>query len=124
MKITTIQTNQGPQNTARLLDQSGPAVYKKTMSQINSGTSSVKIETIKTPQVQGRVRTASISSIKEQLDQVLVNYPPFFPLGTLSIFPASSKPLSSMLFIASALSLSLSISLSSKPIVLFFSVIK
>ena len=81
MKITTIQTNQGSQNTARLFDQSGPAVDKRNKSQIDSVASVVKTETIKSPKVQGRMMTASINNIKEQLDQVLVNYPPFFPLG-------------------------------------------
>ena len=81
MKITDIQINQVSQN----VEKSNPAVDKRAgspVSRVNSCGLSVKTEVIRTQQGQAKaINPAVNNNIREQLDEILVHYPPFFPIA-------------------------------------------
>ena len=81
MKITDIQINQVSQN----VEKSNPAVDKTAgspVSRVNSCDLSVKTEMIRTQQGQAQVINPAVNNnIREQLDEILVHYPPFFPIA-------------------------------------------
>lgn len=84
MKITDMQTNQGSKNTVRPVDNSNPAIDKRmgpSVHRMNFSVSSAKKGIIKTPKVGAQGINASFNYIREQLDEVLVHYPPFFPIA-------------------------------------------
>jgi len=84
MKIPDMQTNQGSQNAVRPDDQSNPAIDKRegpSVHRMNFSVSSAKKGIIRTPKVEAQGINASLIHIRERLDEVLVHYPPFFPIA-------------------------------------------
>lgn len=83
MNISVIKESLISQNAIRSTGKADLAVDDKLRqapvqtSQAGSGVSPVES---RTAQVQGL--TAGINYMKEQLDEILISYPPFFPLGT------------------------------------------
>ena len=77
-----MQPNQGLQNSALSADKNKDASINKTGPCLNMPGVSTSSREGRTPQVQAQGITAYIDSIQEQLDLILVHYPPFFPIGT------------------------------------------
>ena len=73
MNITNIQASQISQNAVSMADKFPAYTANRGVSPVTESA---------TPQVQPSAIAAGISYLKEQLDKILVNYPPFFPLGT------------------------------------------
>jgi hypothetical protein len=82
MNIHAVQPNQGMQNAAISADKSNTAFNNKTVSFVGMPGASTSPPGSRTPQVEAQGITAYIDSIQEQLDLILVHYPPFFPIGT------------------------------------------
>lgn len=79
MNINSIQAFMGLQNAAQPENKNSEMIESRKASpsaQINAGSASPGA---RTAQIQGLV--ASIDRIKENLNALLINYPPFFPIG-------------------------------------------
>jgi hypothetical protein len=82
MNISSVQPNQGKQDEALFADKSKAALNNRTTPCLDTPGASTSSTGGRTPQVQAQRITAYIDSIQEQLDLILVHYPPFFPIGT------------------------------------------
>ncbi|MBI5634136.1 MAG: hypothetical protein HZA15_11750 [Nitrospirae bacterium] len=81
MNINDINMTQALQNAIRPSEKSNAPV--QTRSNIASSTSSAQFAgESPASQTSAKGLIVSIDFIKQQLDNILVNYPPFFPLGT------------------------------------------
>ncbi len=70
MNITNIQASQISQNAVSMAEK------------IQAASTRASVNETATPQIQPSSISAGIGYLKEQLDSILVSYPPFFPLGT------------------------------------------
>jgi hypothetical protein len=82
MNINAVQPNQGQQDAALFADKSNATFNNRTVPSFGMPRSSISSAESRTPQIQAQGITAFIDSIQEQLDLILVHYPPFFPIGT------------------------------------------
>lgn len=81
MNINGIQTSQVPQNAVRPSEKDNASAIGRSIStagKINTGST---VNEAMTPQIQAAGIVPSIGSIQAQLDLILVQYPPFFPIG-------------------------------------------
>jgi hypothetical protein len=82
MNINAVQPNQGQRDAALFADKSNATFNNRTVLSFGMPGSSISSAESRTPQVQAQGITSFIDSIQEQLDLILVHYPPFFPIGT------------------------------------------
>jgi hypothetical protein len=82
MNINAVQPMRSLQNAALPLERSNAAFVDAAFSSVGQiGVSASSTES-RTPQIHAQGITTFIDSIQEQLDLILVHYPPFFPIGT------------------------------------------
>ncbi|MBI5849285.1 MAG: hypothetical protein HZB31_15280 [Nitrospirae bacterium] len=81
MNINDINITQAMQNAIRPAEKSNVPVQARTNISPSAASAQFTGET-QASQVPARGLVVSIDFIKTQLDNILVNYPPFFPLGT------------------------------------------
>ena len=78
MNITGIQTGQILQNAINSADRG-----HNSQAKAKAESSSVSVSSdARTPQVSEQAIIAGISFLKQQLDELLNSYPPFFPVGS------------------------------------------
>jgi len=81
MNISGIQTNQVPQNAFCPVNKGNATADSRSVSSEGKGLTGVSEPESGTPQIQAAGTGTSLSSLQEQLDGILVHYPPFFPIG-------------------------------------------
>ena len=85
MNITNIQTSQISQNVISLGEKRNLKGENRPVTpsaQTSSAGSAIQSVESRTTLVQPSGITAGISYLQDQLDELLISYPPFFPLGT------------------------------------------
>lgn len=81
MNIKGIQAIQVPRNAVSPVDRNNATAIGKNVSSAGKVNTGAIANESGTPQIQAARIGPSIGSIQAQLDLILVNYPPFFPIG-------------------------------------------